>query len=118
MKLLHMAFLSGCILLFAGMVRGQDEWPRTLNASDGSAIRIYEPQPESFKGNILKGRAAFSVSRPGDTAAALFGTFWAVATVETDKDMRTVRILSVKIPNLKLARDSDANKIDFLRGEL
>src|ERR1700728_681455 len=96
----------------------QDQWPQTLNASDGSAIRIYEPQPESFKGNILKGRAAFSVSRPGDTAAALFGTFWAVATVETDKDMRTVRILSVKIPNLKLARDSDANKIDFLRGEL
>lgn len=109
--------LSVCLSLSDSSL-AQDQWPQTLNASDGSSIRIYEPQPESFKGNILKGRAAFSVSRPGDTAAALFGTFWAVATVETDKDMRTVHLLSVKIPNLKLARDSDANKIDFLRGEL
>jgi len=118
MKLLRMAALSGCILLFAGMVRGQDEWPRTLNASDGSIIRIYEPTPESFKGNILKGRAAFSVSRTGDTTEPTFGTFWAIATVETDKDSRVVHILSVKIPNLKLARDSDANKISYLRTEL
>ena len=113
-----MAVLSGCILLLAGMVRGQDEWPRTLNASDGSIIRIYEPTPESFKGNILKGRAAFSVSRTGDTTEPMFGTFWAIATVETDKDSRVVHVLSVKIPNLKLARDSDANKISYLRTEL
>jgi hypothetical protein len=113
-----MAALSGCILLFAGIVRGQDEWPRTLNASDGSIIRIYEPTPESFRGNILKGRAAFSVSRMGDTSEPLFGTFWAIATVETDKDSRIVHVLSVKIPNLKLARDSDANKISYLRTEL
>ena len=113
-----MAALSGSILLLAGMVRGQDEWPRTLNASDGSIIRIYEPTPESFKGNILKGRAAFSVSRTGDTTEPLFGTFWAIATVETDKDSRVVHVLSVKIPNLKLARDSDANKISYLRTEL
>jgi hypothetical protein len=97
---------------------GQDQWPQTLNASDGSIIRIYEPQPESFKGNTLKGRAPFSISQPGDTAEPLFGTFWAVATVETDKDARTVHILSVKVPNLKLARDSDASKINFIRGEL
>ena len=118
MKFLRMAALSGSILLLAGMVRGQDEWPRTLNASDGSIIRIYEPTPESFKGNILKGRAAFSVSRTGDTTEPLFGTFWAIATVETDKDSRVVHVLSVKIPNLKLARDSDANKISYLRTEL
>ena len=119
MKLLfHVAALSGCILLLAGAVRGQDEWPRTLNASDGSIIRIYEPMPESFKGNILKGRAAFSVSRMGDTTEPVFGTFWAIATVETDKDSRVLHILSVKIPNLKLARDSDANKVAYLRTEL
>ena len=93
--LLRVAALSGCILLLAGMVRGQDEWPRTLNASDGSIIRIYEPMPESFKGNILKGRAAFSVSRAADTTEPMFGTFWAIATVETDKDSRVVHILSV-----------------------
>jgi hypothetical protein len=118
MKLLRMTALSGCILLFAGMVRGQDEWPRTLNASDGSIIRIYEPTPESFKGNILKGRAAFSISRAGDTTEPMFGTFWAVATVETDKDSRVVHVLSVKIPNLKFARDSDAGKASYLQTEL
>jgi hypothetical protein len=106
------------LLSVASTSFGQEQWPQTLNASDGSIIRIYEPQPESFKGNILKGRAPFSVSKPGDTAEPQFGTFWAVATVETDKDTRTVHILSVKVPNLKLARDSDDSKINILRGEL
>jgi hypothetical protein len=109
--------LSILVLLSNGS-SGQEQWPQTLNASDGSIIRIYEPQPESFKGNILKGRAPFSVRMPGDTAEPQFGTFWAVATVETDKDTRTVHILSVKVPNLKLARDSDDSKINILRGEL
>jgi hypothetical protein len=109
--------ISVCLASSIG-ASAQEQWPQTLNASDGSIIRIYEPQPESFKGNILKGRAAFSIGGPGNTAEALFGTFWAIATVETDKDTRTVHILSVKIPNLKLARDSDASKINFLRGEL
>jgi hypothetical protein len=110
--------LSVCLSFANGSSAQQDQWPKTMNASDGSIIRIYEPQPESFKGNILKGRAAFSVSQPRDTAEPVFGTFWAVATVETDKDTRTVHVLSVKVPNLKLARDSDAVKINFLRGEL
>ena len=100
------------------MANGQDQWPKTLNASDGSLIRIYEPQAESFQGNILKGRAAFSVSRTGDTSEPLFGTFWAVATVETDKDNRIVHVNSVRIPKLRLARDSDASKISFLKTEL
>jgi hypothetical protein len=118
MNPIRLSLLSGCLLLLSYLTRAQDQWPKTINASDGSIIRVYEPQAESFKGNILKGRAAFSVSHAGDTAEPVFGTFWAAATVETDKDSRTVHILAVNVPNLRLARDTDQNKINFLRTEL
>src|SRR5580700_8808942 len=117
MNSIRQTLLSGCLLLLSYLAQAQtqDQWPKTINASDGSIIHVYEPQAESFKGNILKGRAAFSVSHAGDTAEPAFGTLWAVATVETDKDSRTVHILAVNIPNLRLARDTDQNKINFLR---
>src|ERR1700733_7602935 len=64
-----------------------DSWPRTINTSDGSVLKIYEPDPESFSGNVLKTRAAVSLIEPGKTDP-VFGTYWAVATVETDRDNR------------------------------
>ncbi len=92
-----------------------------MNTADGSLVRIYELQPESLLGNTLKARAAFSFSGR-DGKDPVFGTFWMVAHVETDRDSRLVRIASVKVkvPNVKLAPQSDVVglSLNYLRAEM
>ncbi len=99
------------------MLSAQDEWPKTITAADGATIKIYQPQPESFVGNVFRFRSAISVQATGQTEP-VFGTFWSVANVETDKDARRINIISAKIPNLKLSSDTDDNKINYLKTTL
>jgi hypothetical protein len=111
-------FLAGCIALFSFSAKAQDNtWPKTINAQDGSVIKIYEPTPESFTDNILKSRSAISVLLP-DSTEPIFGTFWAVETVETDRDNRVISIISAKVPNLKFADNVDANKVNYIKTTL
>jgi hypothetical protein len=105
-----------CTIFFVA-AKAEDQWPQTITASDGTVIKIYEPQPESFQGDVLKARSAISVLENGQSDPT-FGTFWEIATVQTDRDNRQVNIESVKVPNLKLPGDPDANKINFLRSTL
>jgi len=93
-------------LFFAGTTQAQEEWPKTITAQNGTVIKVYEPQPESFTGNVLKTRSAVSVMQPGQDDR-IFGTMWAVSTVETDRDNRQVNIVSTKVPNLKFASQVD-----------
>ncbi|HXB43668.1 MAG TPA: hypothetical protein VNV85_06405, partial [Puia sp.] len=109
--------MCGALFAFHSSKAAQDEWPKTITASDGSVIKIYQPQPESFKGNILKARAAISVLENGKSDPT-FGTFWAVATVETDRDNRRINIQSVKIPNIKFPGQTDAAMINALKTTL
>ncbi len=97
--------------------KAEDQWPQTITASDGTIIKIYEPEPESFQGDILKARSVISILENGQSDPT-FGTFWEIATVQTDRDNRQVNIESVKIPNLKLPGDPDANKINYLKTTL
>src|SRR5579859_7668830 len=92
----------------------QQEWPRSFTTDDGTVIKIYEPQPESFADNILKSRWAISVLQPGKTDP-VFGTFWSVANVETDRDNRRVIIQSVKVPNVKFPGQADENFTSSLK---
>jgi hypothetical protein len=109
----HLAILSMAIFSMS-LVKAQDDWPKVITASDGTVIKVYQPQPESFSGDILKFRAAFSLQN-ADNQDPVFGTFWSVATVETDRDARRINILSAKVPNLKLAADTDVNRISYLK---
>jgi hypothetical protein len=106
-----------CAVFLAASAKTQDDWPKTITGSDGSIIKIYEPQPESFQGNVLKARSAVSIVENGKTDPT-FGTFWEVATVETDRDNRRISIVSVKIPNVKFPGDVDENKVNFIKTTL
>src|ERR1700688_3897233 len=117
MKMLRMALSLFFSIILFGAAKADDQWPQTITASDGTVIKIYEPQPESFQGDVLKARSAISVLENGQSDPT-FGTFWEIATVQTDRDNRQVNIESVKVPNLKLPGDPDANKINFLRSTL
>lgn len=95
----------------------QDEWPRIVNSTNGSIIKVYEPQPESFSGNILKSRAAVSVQKD-DQSEPVFGTFWSISTVDTDRDNRRLSVQSVRIPNIKFPEEVDAATISYVKTSL
>ena len=118
MKVFRMLFLLCSTFFVCGIsMAAQDQWPVTLSGSDGTVIKIYEPQPESFQNNILKYRSAISVLEQGKTDP-VFGTFWSIATVETDKDSRRINIQSVKVPNIKFPGEQDTDMISDLKSAL
>ena len=93
------------------------DWPRSFTMDDGTVVKIYQPQPESFSNNILKSRWAISVLQPGKQDP-VFGTFWSVANVETDRDARRVVIQSAKVPNVKFPGQPDENFIASMKTAL
>jgi hypothetical protein len=95
----------------------QQEWPRSFTMDDGTVVKIYQPQPESFADNVLKSRWAISVLQSGKTDP-VFGTFWSVANVETDRDNRQVAIQSVKVPNVKFPGQPDENFTNTMKTAL
>ena len=95
----------------------QQDWPRSFTTDDGTVIKIYQPQPESFADNVLKSRWAISVT-PQGKSDPVFGTFWSVANVETDRDNRRVVIQSVKVPNVKFPGQTDDNFTGSLKTAL
>src|SRR5580698_8761017 len=117
MKILRIALSLLFSTALFGAAKADDQWPQTITASDGTVIKIYEPQPESFQGDVLKARSAISILENGQSDPT-FGTFWEIARVQTDRDNRQVNIESVKVPNLKLPGDLDANKISYLKTTL
>ena len=70
------------------------EWPQEVDTAEGTIV-VYQPQPESLKGNILSARSAMSFT-PKDQGA-IFGVFWFTAKIDTDRstDQATVRDLNV-----------------------
>jgi len=109
-----------CAVLLSGSARAQEpqqDWPKSFTTDDGTVVKIYQPQPESFSDNILKSRWAISVLQTGKTDP-VFGTFWSVANVETDRDNRRVIIQSVKVPNVKFPGQTDDNFTGSLKTAL
>ena len=93
------------------------DWPKSFTTDDGTIVKIYQPQPEAFADNVLKSRWAISVLQPGKTDP-VFGTFWSVANVETDRDARQVIIQSAKVPNVRFPGQSDDNFTNSIKTAL
>jgi hypothetical protein len=97
-------------LAAASSVQGQDNpWPREITGDRGRLV-LYQPQPENLTNNLLKARAAISVTPKGATNP-VFGAVWMTAKVGTDRDARLVRLYDVavtrvRIPELTPERDS------------
>jgi hypothetical protein len=69
-------------------------WPVTVMTDQGSVI-VFQPQLDDFEGDTLKGRAAVSITPPGQQA--IFGAVWLQSRVSVDRVARTVMILDVTI---------------------
>ncbi|MBS1597093.1 MAG: hypothetical protein JST75_02635 [Bacteroidetes bacterium] len=113
-------FLLCFAVLIFSFSKAETEWPKTINAADGTIIKVYQPEPESFAGNTLKFRSAISVSENSDNGNSdpVFGTFWSTSKMQTDRDNRTMIIESIKVTDIKIPSVSDQKKIEFIRTTL
>jgi len=106
-----------CAVLLFSFSRAESNWPKIINAADGTIIKVYQPEPESFAGNTLKFRSAISVTEEG-IAEPVFGTFWSISKMQTDRDNRQMIIESIKITDIKIPAVTDPKKIEFVRTTL
>jgi hypothetical protein len=109
--------LASMLLIFSFSRAADDQWPKLVTAADGTLIKVYQPSPESFEGNTLKFRSAVSITENGNSEP-VFGTIWATAKVETDRDNRQLVINSLNTTNIKIPAITDQNKIDIIDNAL
>lgn len=90
------------------------QWPKEIQTKNGTTITVYQPQPESMKGNKVEGRAAFSAQEKS-ASDPLFGVFWYTSTIATNRDDRTVTLESILVNDVKLPGVTDTVKINKLK---
>ena len=83
-------------------------WPQDVEAG-GATIMVYQPQPETFEGNRITGRAAVSVVTKGETEPK-FGAIWLEARVSSDRDSGIVELLELKIPRVRFPNATEENQ--------
>jgi hypothetical protein len=116
-KIMLRTMIGICAVFTACTSLAQSEWPKVITASDGAIINVYQPQPESFASNVLKSQSAISILEPGNQEP-IFGVFWSVAKVATDRDTREIAVESLKITDLKIPADSSRTSIASLKATL
>ena len=88
-------------LVLAFSARADDsDWPRQFDSPSGSFV-VYQPQPEDLTGDVLTGRAAFSLKKSED-APRTFGVLWYTEQVEIDRDSSTVSARSLDVTKVRL----------------
>jgi len=102
------------VFCIAAGAQGTNAWPKSLAAPDGTLINVYQPEPETLKGNVLTYRAAISVKEKTMTDPA-FGTFWGSATIATDRDRREILFNSLTIPDIRVPHDSAADRLAYIK---
>lgn len=90
----------------------QNEWPKTVTGSNGSLIKVYQWQPESFSNGILQANAAISVAENGKGDPA-FGMIW--LTASTKDNGQQIIIRSVEVNAIKLPDETDEDKLTALQ---
>ncbi len=70
-------------------------WPLEIESKDGFVVTLYQPQLESFAGNVLEGRMAVTI-KPKEKDM-IFGAVWFKATVSTDTENRIVLLEKMHI---------------------
>src|ERR1700689_2749511 len=70
-------------------------WPKAINRND-TIIKIYQPLVESYNGNTVVTRGAFSIL-PKGKSDPVFGALWINATIQTNRSNRTAIIEKIKV---------------------
>ena len=83
-------------------------WPQQLDAADGTAVIVYQPQVEAFSGNEMEARAAVAVKKGDSESAPVFGAIWMRARLDVDRDSRTAVIRGISVEDVRFADASEA----------
>lgn len=115
MKILY-TFLSALFgILLVTPARAQNGWPKTFTTNDGSTVKIYQWQPESFSNNTLKANAAISVLEKGKSDP-VFGMTWLTAQTSSNGDQVSIR--SVNVDNIKVPGITNNDDLNDLAGTI
>jgi hypothetical protein len=110
----HLAHGLLTLATLAAPLAAQDiGWPREIRAPNVT-ITIYQLQPERFQNNVLTGRAAISLTRPGKTEP-VFGVFWFTSRLDTDLDSRTAVVRDIKLDRIKWPDATPAQEREYAR---
>ena len=101
----------GATLFLASAAALAIDWPQEVVA-DEATIVVYQPQPESLDGNILRGRAAMSLEVKGRDEP-IFGAFWFESRIDNDSDAGIATIRDVKVTSVRWPESTDANEQKF-----
>ena len=113
--------ILAALLVFVGLAAcagpalgqaGATEWPREFTTPKGNAVVVYQPQPETFQGDRVTGRAAVSVTKAGETAPK-FGVVFFTARVSVDRDVRLVSVLDMKVTKVRFPGITPENEKKF-----
>lgn len=106
------AMVIALVLVTTQMAHAADaHWPQEITGEDGTIV-VYQPQPESLEGNVLKARAAMSLEMK-DAKEPIFGAFWFEANIDTDREAGTVTIRDVKVTDVRWPESKDADEQRF-----
>ncbi len=84
-------------------------WPKIIKSSQAK-ITIYQPQPLSFSNNRMECMAAVSILE-NNSPDPIFGSFWAEATMGTNRDRRSVTLESLEITKAKFPGLTDETRV-------
>jgi hypothetical protein len=82
------------------------DWPQEITAEEGTIV-VYQPQPDTLKGNVLSARAPMSLEMK-DRDDAIFGAFWFEARIDTDTDAGTALLTNLKVTKVRWPESKDA----------
>ena len=99
-------------------MRAADPWPREVKVRTATLL-IYQPQVESWTGNVLTFRSAVAV-RPVNGKDEIFGVIWATARTQVDRVSRIVALEDFKVTrsNFPTLPDQGASYVAALQAKM
>ncbi len=79
------AIAIGQTTINAAATAGDDPWPRRVASPAGATIKVYQPQLDSWTGNMLNAYAAVSVKAQG-ASDTTYGVIWFTARTRSRQD--------------------------------
>ncbi len=116
-----LVLLFSSLLIYPNLSFGQDSsqtqpmtyWPKVIPLEQLS-ITIYQPEAESFNGDIIEVRSAFNIF--DGTRLPIFGALWFRARVHIDRSKNSVfyeniEMVDVNFPDLTSAKKDELRKL-------
>jgi len=108
----YLIVLYSIIILFSGFAQAQQgDWPRDLQLESG-VLTVYQPQVDSMEKDIVAFRAAMSFKATGTDEPA-FGAAWLESRFQTDRDNRTVTLVSLTVKDARFPEGSENVRGEF-----